>query len=336
MSNPAFRTGVALQSVDPPDRFEALVETIDSLGFDDLWLTDSSLHAGNPYVYLALASRISPRLRLGTAVTNPRTRHPGIVAANAATMESVAPGRTVLGIGPGDRPLQALGMRPARVDELEESVVAIRRLLRGERVTAAINGITLDNAHLRFGVPVEIPVYMAASGPRMLRLAGGTADGVILLSGLFVEGVRYALEQIDAGAKEVGRPRPRVAVFGYGAIDEDEERALEAARPIAAWFPQTAPHYCQLAGLDPEIREEVRSRYAGGEFQEATEAAEILSPEYVRKMAFAGNRAHAIRHIRNLRALGVDSVCVFPLGPRREQTLQEFAACAREASTAEQ
>ena len=322
-----MRMGVTLQSVDPPERFEEMVGLISGLGYDDLWLTDSSLHARNPYVYLALASRLAPALRLGTAVTNPRSRHPAIVAVNAATLEAVAPGRTVLGIGAGDRPLRALGLRPARLAELREAIAAIRRLLTGEHVTMEGEDFRLDGAHLRFAAPGEIPVYISASGPKTLELAGEIAEGVILLSGLFSAGVRYALSHIDAGAAKAGRPRPKVVVFGYGAIDEDEERAIAAARSIAAWFPQTAPYYCELAGLDPAIQEEVRSRYAGGEFQEAAAAAGILPVDYVQKMAFAGNRDHARGHIRTLRELGVDAISVFPLGPRRAETIREFAAC---------
>jgi 5,10-methylenetetrahydromethanopterin reductase len=331
MSGTSLRAGVTLQSVDPPDRFEELVGLIDELGYDDLWLTDSSLHARNPYIYLTLASRLAPRIRLGTAVTNPCSRHPAIVAVNAATLESVAPGRTVLGIGAGDRPLRALGLRPARIDELREAIGVIRRLLVGERVTTEAAGFTFRDAHLRFGAPGEIPVYISASGPRTLELAGEIADGVILLCGLFSAGVRYALEHIDAGAERAGRPRPFISVFGYGAIDDDEEAALDAARSIAAWFPQTAPHYCELAGLDPGIQAEVRARYSGGEFQEAQAAASLLPDSYVQKMAFAGNRAHARAHIRALGELGVDSISVFPLGPRREHTIREFAACIQEA-----
>ncbi|NIS29245.1 MAG: LLM class flavin-dependent oxidoreductase, partial [Actinobacteria bacterium] len=96
-------------------------------------------------------------------------------------------------------------------------------------------------------------------GPKTLELAGEIADGVIFLGGLFRDGVKYGLEHIDRGAQKAGRPRPHVSVFGYGEInDEDPAAALESARSIAAWFPQTAPVYCELAGLDPAIAAEVK------------------------------------------------------------------------------
>ena len=110
-----MQTGVALQGRYPPVVFEEMVRVVDRSGYDYLWLTDSSLHTRNPYVHLALAGRLTTRLVLGTAVTNPQTRHPGIVAVNAATLEELAPGRTILGIGVGDRPLRSLGLRPARL-----------------------------------------------------------------------------------------------------------------------------------------------------------------------------------------------------------------------------
>ena len=82
----------------------------------------------------------------------------------------------------------------------------------------------LHDAHLRFAARADIPVYISASGPQTLELAGEVADGVILLVGLFPEALAWALEHVDRGAAKAGRDRPHVAVFAYGAIDDDEER----------------------------------------------------------------------------------------------------------------
>ena len=100
MTSPSY--GVTLQGVDPPADFAAMVREIESLGYDHLWVTDSSLHARNCYAYLTLAAVSSSRLRLGTAVTNPLTRHPAITAAAAATLDELSAGRrTGAGRGPG-------------------------------------------------------------------------------------------------------------------------------------------------------------------------------------------------------------------------------------------
>ena len=110
-----MRAGVVLQGVDSPPAFTDLVRRIDGLGYDDLWLTDSSLHTRNCWSYLTLAALASSRLGLGTAVTNPVTRHPGVTVAAAATLDEISGGRFILGIGAGDRPLEALAVEPARL-----------------------------------------------------------------------------------------------------------------------------------------------------------------------------------------------------------------------------
>jgi 5,10-methylenetetrahydromethanopterin reductase len=322
-----LRSGVVLQGAYPHLEFRSMVESIDALGFSNLWLTDSSLHARNPYAYLTLAAITSPRLLLGTAVTNPLTRHPAITGVAAATVDEISGGRMILGIGAGDRPLLALGMRPARLASVRSAIGAIRALWAGGHVTIEDPAFELHGAHMRFEARHDIPVYISASGPKTLELAGEIAEGVILLVGLFPEALSWALEHVDRGASKAGRPRPHVAVFAYGSIDDDEPEALAAARSIAAWFPQTAPVVCELAGLPSSLAEQVRDRYAGGEFQEAQEAARLLPDEFVRKVALAGDDRQARERIEAVASAGADSIHVFPLGKNRMRTVEAFSRC---------
>ena len=149
-----------------------------------------------------------------------------------------------------------------------------------------------------------------------------------LRAGRHAAAPRCALHHVDRGAAQAGRDRPEVTVFAYGAIDdEDEAAAFAAARSIAAWFPQTSPVYCEIAGLPAALVEQVRTSYSGGEFQEAARAAEALPDEFVHRMALAGGSDEARQHIRALAGLGIDYLTVFPLGPRRTQTIEHFAAC---------
>jgi len=288
------------------------------------------LHARNSYAELTLAAARSTTLRLGTAVTNPLTRHPAVTAVAAATLDEISDGRMILGIGAGDRPLLALGLHPATIGSVRAAIDAIRALWAGETVSVEDPAFELHEAHMRLGPRPGIPVYLAASGPKMLELAGEIADGVIALVGLFPGGLRWAIERIDEGAAAAGRPRPHVAVFAYGAIDEDADTALEAARTIAAWFPQTAPVVCELWGLEPGTVDAVRDAYRGGEFQEAAAAAGLLPDAFVRDVALAGDAAQARDRIAAALEAGADSVHVFPLGGRRIETIEAFAACFRD------
>jgi 5,10-methylenetetrahydromethanopterin reductase len=325
--------GVVLQGIDPPSEFVSLVRLIEDLEYDSLWLTDSSLHARYVYSYLTLAATVSHRLKLGTSVTNPLTRHPALGALAISTVDEISGGRAIYGIGAGDRPIEALGYRPAKLTLLREAVEVTRCLLRGETVTLKGQSLRLNQARIRVSTRADLPIYMSATGPKTLELAGEIADGVILLGGLFKEGIEYAMSHIQAGqARNGGRPL-EIAVFGYGSIKDDYSQAIEDARSIAAWFCQTAPIYCELAGMPAALIEEVRAAYAGGEFQEAQEAASLIPDEMVTRMALAGTPEDGRRKVDALIGLGIHNINIFPLGRDRRQTIINFAREVIQART---
>lgn len=323
-----MRCGVTLQGVYEPGEWIELVRWIEELGYDQLWITDSSLHAGEVYVYSTLALQATSHLTVGTAVTNPLTRHPAITANAFRSLHQLAPGRVVFGIGVGDRPLADLGLPMAKIDTLERSIDVMRRLWRGETVVDEdVGPWRLVSAHLRTAVE-EPPVYISASMPRALELTGRTADGLILLAGLFPEGLAFAREHVARGRASGGRPSFDETLFLYGSIADDEEAALESARTIAAWFPKTAPHYAKLAGMSDELIDAVNAAYSGGEFQHAAVAARLIPDQLVRKIAFCGTPRQAGEKLDWLRESGVDSVSIFPLGADRPGTIERFAKLA--------
>ncbi|CAN5224659.1 LLM class flavin-dependent oxidoreductase [soil metagenome] len=325
--------GAALQPVYATDDFGGMVKDMEGWGVDQLWLTDSSLHAKCCYAFATLAALNSSTMTIGTAVTNPITRHPAVGAVAALTQHEISHGRFRHGIGAGDRPLLALGHKPAKLAVLEDAVIASRRLWSGEEVTWQANGFSLHHAHVRHGAPADIPIYISASGPRTLELAGRIADGVVLLAGLHPEGLQYAISHIERGAEKAGRnARPKITVFGYGAISDDEEYALDAGRSIAAWFPQTAPEYCRLAGLPEDIAQRVKSSYGGGEFQEAQSAASLLPDDFVRRMSLCGNKSVVREHLKTLTELGIDCLAAFPTTATVESRLSTIKALAEVAS----
>jgi 5,10-methylenetetrahydromethanopterin reductase len=324
-----MRYGVTLQGVYEPAEWVELVRWIEELGFDNLWITDSSLHAGDCYVYATLALQATSQITVGTAVTNPLTRHPAITANAFASLSQLAPGRVACGIGVGDRPLTQLGLPMARIATLRDTIDVMRRLWRGETVHEDVGPWTLVQGHLRSPVP-EPPVYISASQPKALELTGEVADGLILLAGLFPEGLAFAREHVSRGRARSDRPGFDETLFLYGAISDDEEAALDAARTIAAWFPKTAPDYARLAGMSEELIETVNAAYTGGEFQHAKEAARMIPDDLVRKIAFCGTPAQAEAKLDWLRGAGVGALSVFPLGKDRRGTIAAFAELTRE------
>ena len=326
-----MRFGVTLQGVYEPSEWVELVQWIESLGFDDLWITDSSLHAGDCYVYATLALQATSTLRVGTAVTNPLTRHPAITANAFRSLSHVAPGRVACGIGVGDRPLGELGLPMAKLATLRGTIVSLRSLWRGETVDGDVGPWRFSAAHLLSAVDAP-PVLVSASQPRALELTGEVADGVILLAGLFPEGLGFAREHLEAGREKSERKSFEETFFLYGAIDEDENKALESARSIAAWFPKTAPVYARLAGMSDELIDQVNAAYAGGEFQHAQQAASLISDDLVRKIAFCGTPAQAREKLDWVEEVAPTGVSVFPIGQERRATIERFASLALGAS----
>ncbi len=325
-SRPGMRFGLVLQAVDAPHEFIPRIAAIEDGGFDYLWFTDSSLHARNAYVYLALAAAGSRTLRLGTAVTHPLTRHPAVNLGAIATVDELSGGRAVYGIGTGDRPVTELGLRPARVQVVREMVEVTRRLLAGETLTWQGTRFSLHNAQLRYSRRPELPIYLAASGAKMLELTGEVADGGLILAGLFPESVRFVRDHVAAGARRSGRRAGEIDLFFmlYGRLATDRRQAVDDSRTMAAWFCQTAPHFVRMAEFDLGLIESVQAAYSGGEFHHAREAAKLCPDGMVEKFTVGGTPDDVVARIEALAALGVGAVNFFPIGRDRWQSVQLF------------
>src|SRR5437773_4498315 len=188
------------------DAFAADVKRAEALGWDAAWQPDSQLRRRDTYVLLAAAARATERIVIGTLLANPINRHPTVTASSIATIDELAPGRTLLGWGVGDTAVRLAGLRPARVRELEESTRLMRALLDGEAVdVGAARPAQLPHAR-------PVPIWIAAGGPRTLRMAGRVADGVFIRVGTHAANIQAAVDAIRAGAAEAGREPNSVRV----------------------------------------------------------------------------------------------------------------------------
>jgi len=320
------RFGVTTMATDPPERFRELVGLIEAAGFDELWVCDSSLHARDVWSYLTLAATASRRLSLGPNCTHPYTRHAAITLNACATLHELSGGRAALALGAGDRPVNELGYRPAPVAVVREMITLLRRLEAGETVNAG-EPIGLKGARLSFGLGAPLPIYVAASGPRMLEMAGEVADGVLFFSGVDPACVEWALERIRAGMKraERGPASVDVACTIAGSLSDDLDRARAECVPMAAWFPQTAPEYVTLVGVPPEVVHAIRSAYAGGHFDAAPRAFAQVTDPMVEAFTVAGPAELWVRRIKEVVAAGVTHVNIFLLSGDKRAMVRKLA-----------
>lgn len=182
-----------------PDELARLCASAEDAGYDRIGLVDSQSLYRELWVSCAVAASHTSRIKIGPRVTNPLTRHPTVTAGATATLEELAPGRVFLGLGTGDSALGNIGLPAASLGELREATLAMRAMLSGK--DAVYHGQTC-----RVGWSGHaVPIYVAAHGPKALRLAGQIADGVVIGTGLTKDVVSYSLELIGQGAAESGR-----------------------------------------------------------------------------------------------------------------------------------
>jgi alkanesulfonate monooxygenase SsuD/methylene tetrahydromethanopterin reductase-like flavin-dependent oxidoreductase (luciferase family) len=159
----------------------------ENLGYSHCWVTDSPMIRSNCWAVLALAAQQTRRMRLGTAVNVPGLRLAPVVANGIATINRLAPGRCIIGLGTGHTGMRMLGQKPMRLQPFREYVRVVRALLDGDEADYALDGeshrVRFQMREHRFiDLDHHIPLYIAAFGPKAQALAGELADG--LISGL--------------------------------------------------------------------------------------------------------------------------------------------------------
>ena len=215
--------------------------------FSNLWVTDH-FNNRNVYATLAAASIYTNQITLGPGVTNPFMVNPVFTAQGAATLDELAPGRVVLGIGAGDKTtLDTVGVEMRKpLTAVQESVAIIRGMLDGESVSFQGDVFKTAGAKFLFKT-LRIPVYVGAQGPKMLALAGRIGDGV-LINACNPKDVELAVKSVKEGINEASRKLEDVDIAVYTAfsVHQDIKKATKAAVPPVSFI---------VAGCPPEILE---------------------------------------------------------------------------------
>jgi 5,10-methylenetetrahydromethanopterin reductase len=296
------------------------------LGYDAVWIADSQLIWREVYALLGATAAMTSRVLVGTAVTNPVTRHAAVTASSAMTLQELSGGRMRLGIGVGDSSLKTMGLTAAPRNELAAYVSTVRSLCSGERVKSP-NG----EMELGFGTNLQRPpIIIAGAGPKMLELAGELGEGV-MLSGAARNDAALAsmLKCVETGRQRVAEARGvySLIVGCAGSVDADGHNAKVAVRPHVARGLLTARW--ERSARAREVSELVKQKYDYlSHMNPNAPHAQLVPDEVVPEFAIGGTPDECIEQIHGLEAAGIDELTIYPYaveGGSRSDVITAFA-----------
>ena len=305
----------------PANELADFAVRVEEAGFDTLYVPDSQTLWRDAFLTLYAAALRTSSLNLATAVSNVVTRHPSVVAGLTRSIDEVAPGRFTLGLGVGHSSVEPINLPASKGAELRAGVDQIRRLVRGEDVAY---GDAV--ARLRDPRPDGVPIHVAATGPRNLRLAGEIGDGVIMLSGLAPAPLERAVAAVREGAEAAGRQFEdlEVTVSAHTLVTDDLERDAQIFKPVAAAIAQHGgARALAEAGIDvsvpSHVPEVLPDLIHAEDWDHAVEvSSRWISDEdavaYAQTFGLVGTAEEIVERIRSTRALGVTGIFLQHVG----------------------
>ncbi len=321
-----MRTALYLQDAHSIRDGMAYVAYAESCGLDAVWQAESRL-VREATVPLAAYAAVTGRIRVGSGVSDCWSRNPARLAATFSTLDDLAPGRVLLGLGAWWDPLAAkVGITRAHpLTVMREVVTAVRALLANETVTfhgewVDLTGVELDYVY-QDRRPKDVPIYIGATGDKMLELAGEIADGVVLNYLVSPDYNERALGHLASGLDRAGRrlqdlDRPQLVVC---SVHEDEETALDMARLMVTQYLGQQPHIMRASGVPQSLLDAVGEVLTWPATHEQVEAASKLVPdEVVRMLTASGTPDQARARVADYVAHGCTCPILYPLGDVRQ------------------
>jgi 5,10-methylenetetrahydromethanopterin reductase len=322
-----------LQDAHPMGDAIEYVRYAEQRGFAAVWQADSRL-VRECTVAMAAFAATSERIKIGSGVVDCWTRNPARLAATFSTLDDLAPGRIVLGIGAWWEPLAAkVGVERTRpLLAMREIVTVVRALLANETVTFDGEFVHLDGVELDYVYqerrPKDVPIYIGATGMQMMQLAGEIADGVVLNYLVSPSYNRQAVEHLERGAAKAGRSlddidRPQLVVC---SVDEDRATAIDRARLLVTQYLGQQPHIMKASGVPAEVLTRIGEVLTWPATHDQVVAAAALVPDEVVQMITAcGTPVECRAKVDEYLAAGCTCPILYPLGDDVRLMIDAFA-----------
>jgi 5,10-methylenetetrahydromethanopterin reductase len=327
---------VALYLQDAHDLKDAMyyVQYAEDHGFEAVWQAESRL-VRDAVVPMAAFAATTRKIKVGSGVINNWTRNVSLIASTYLTLDDLAPNRIICGIGAWWDPLAAnVGIkRDKPLLAMREVITVVRDLLAMKHVTfhgefVNVTGIELDIVHGR-REPRNVPIYIGATGMKMMALAGEIADGVLLNYLVAPKYNAEAMDYLERGAQVAGRSvesidRPQLVVT---SVDRDRKKALDNARKLVTQYLGQQPHIMKASGVSPELLNDIAQVLTWPATEEQIERAMTLVPDDVVQLITASGTPEEVRaKVREYIAAGCTCPVLYPLGDDVKLMIDTFAS----------
>lgn len=310
---------------EPLKNVGELAAAAEAHGFDAMWFIDFQLGMKDVYAAMYMAAMATERLNIGSAVTNLVTRHPTVTANATIALDELTDGHAMLGLGAGWSAVYGAGGAPSKLGDLSSAIDEFRALFTGEPQQLYGTEVKMACAQR------QIPIYLAASQPGMLRLTGEKCDGTVLMGAADPEFCRWQLDYIYQGLEKAGRDRSELLIdlVVTMSIDDDEEKALGDVR---AWATSQAATFDVWKHMPPaweRFRPEFAAANQGYHLVEHLSLRaghkQVVSDEFVKSVALAGTAHQCVTALSDLAALDVDRITLALLSGGRRRRLDQLA-----------
>ncbi|MEO1062514.1 MAG: LLM class flavin-dependent oxidoreductase [Actinomycetota bacterium] len=328
-------TPVAMYLQDAHDLREAIehVRYAEERGFAAVWQAESRL-VREATVPMAAYAASTDRIEVGSGVVASWTRNAAVLASTFSTLDDLAPGRIKLGIGAWWDPLASkVGIdRVKPLRQMREVVTVVRALLNDENVTfhgefVNVDGIELDYVHQERRAK-DVPIYIGATGMKMMELTGEIGDGVVLNYLVSPSYNDRAMEHLAIGAAKAGRTvddldRPQLVVC---SVDEDRDAALDGARLLVTQYLGQQPHIMKASGVPQELLDRIGEVLTWpATHEQVVEASKLVPDDVVQMICAAGDPDEVVAKVREYVAAGCTCPILYPLGPDVRKMIDVFA-----------
>lgn len=326
------RVALYLQDKHPIREGMRYAQYAEQRGFDAVWQAESRL-VRDAIVPMAAYAAVTERLTVGSGVINNWTRNAAITAATFSTLDDLAPGRIICGIGAWWEPLASkVGVdRRKPLKAMREVIEVVRRLLAMETVTfhgefVHLTDVEIDIVHGDRS-PKDVPIYLGATGDQMLELGGEIADGVLLNYLVSPQYNERALARIEAGAKKAGRTleeidRPQLVVV---SVDRDRQKALDNARELVTQYLGQQPHIMKASGVSEDLLDEIHRVLTWPATEEQIhQAMKLVSDDVVQLISASGTPDEVRAKVQEYVDTGCTCPVMYPLGDDVQMMIDVF------------